>query len=176
MADEESYLLIAQLHLQDLQEIAERRHRKGKSREGAPPTDEEYAFQLQAELMSNFVTDVIDEKGPGAGRIVDEVDTEEAASGWVPEVKRNSTSTVSPSSNGSKYVMWRPPMLDHDGWRQTSKGESRRNRSVVQARSASTISPGTLSSKRESGVKDSTSVQNNHRHSSSQREVKRPYN
>ncbi|KAL0064164.1 hypothetical protein AAF712_008886 [Marasmius tenuissimus] len=54
----EDDLLIAQLHLQDAEELATRCERKGKGREGAPPTDSVYAFELQANFMKEYITEM----------------------------------------------------------------------------------------------------------------------
>ncbi|KAL0064162.1 hypothetical protein AAF712_008884 [Marasmius tenuissimus] len=51
--DDITYLLIAQLHLQDVDSI--NHSRKGKAKQETPLTDEEYAFQLQAELVNSFL-------------------------------------------------------------------------------------------------------------------------
>ncbi|KAJ8075532.1 hypothetical protein PM082_021162 [Marasmius tenuissimus] len=51
--DDITYLLIAQLHLQDVDLI--NHSRKGKAKQETPLTDEEYAFQLQAELVNSFL-------------------------------------------------------------------------------------------------------------------------
>ncbi|KAK1215575.1 hypothetical protein PQX77_021819 [Marasmius sp. AFHP31] len=54
----EDDLLIAQLSLQDAEELATHRERKGKGREGAPPTDSMYAFELQANFMKEYITEM----------------------------------------------------------------------------------------------------------------------
>ena len=51
--DELTWLLIAQLHLQDVE--AMNNSRKGKGREGSRLSDEEYAIQVQAELLNGFL-------------------------------------------------------------------------------------------------------------------------
>lgn len=51
--DEETALLIAQLSLDDLVELET--SRKGKAREDVPPTDEERAFDIQRQLLEEFL-------------------------------------------------------------------------------------------------------------------------
>jgi len=51
--DPETSILIARLTLDDIEEI--NGSRKGKSRDNAPLTDEEYAFQAQAESLRIFL-------------------------------------------------------------------------------------------------------------------------
>ncbi|KAJ8075533.1 hypothetical protein PM082_021163 [Marasmius tenuissimus] len=53
-------LLIAQLYLQDEERISQ--FRKGKAREHTPLTDEEYAFQVQAKLMTDFLDSMEDKR------------------------------------------------------------------------------------------------------------------
>ena len=54
----EDDLLIAQLHLQDAEEYSSNRRRKGKGREGAPPTDSIYAIELQADMMKEYIAEM----------------------------------------------------------------------------------------------------------------------
>ncbi|KAK1215574.1 hypothetical protein PQX77_021818 [Marasmius sp. AFHP31] len=64
-------LLIAQLYLQDGHAIGQ--SRKGKAREHTPLTDEEYALQVQAELMSDFLNSMEDKRiAEGFGGIMED--------------------------------------------------------------------------------------------------------
>ncbi|KAF9259012.1 hypothetical protein L218DRAFT_875761 [Marasmius fiardii PR-910] len=58
--DDATSLLIAQLHIQDVQNVTDRR--KGKSRENAPLTDEELAFQTQADILNDFLLVLSDKR------------------------------------------------------------------------------------------------------------------
>ncbi|KAK1215573.1 hypothetical protein PQX77_021817 [Marasmius sp. AFHP31] len=68
--DDSTYLLIAQLHLQDVDMI--NHSHKGKAKQDSPLTDEEYAFQLQADLVKSFLGDMEDKRMAGIlGAVID---------------------------------------------------------------------------------------------------------
>ncbi|KAG7086026.1 hypothetical protein E1B28_003548 [Marasmius oreades] len=58
--DDLDCLLIAQLHLQDVQIITD--GRKGKSKEHTPLTDEELAFQIQADILNDHLLALSDKR------------------------------------------------------------------------------------------------------------------
>ncbi|ESK83441.1 ibr domain-containing protein [Moniliophthora roreri MCA 2997] len=58
--EDKNYFLIANLHLQDMEDISG--VRKGKGREDTPLSDEELAFQLQAEILKGYLGMLEDRK------------------------------------------------------------------------------------------------------------------
>uniref|UniRef100_A0A0W0FK75 RING-type domain-containing protein n=1 Tax=Moniliophthora roreri TaxID=221103 RepID=A0A0W0FK75_MONRR len=58
--EDKNYFLIANLHLQDMEDISG--VRKGKGREDTPLSDEELAFQLQAEILKSYLGMLEDRK------------------------------------------------------------------------------------------------------------------
>ncbi|KAF9259003.1 hypothetical protein L218DRAFT_1004308 [Marasmius fiardii PR-910] len=154
MADDESYLLIAQLHLQDLQEITERRNRKGKSKEGAPPTDEEYALQLQTECFSSFMADVVNR------RTMSRITTDEHREHrWAENLARRPESSSRPSvPDYASNTVWRPPSKMSRG--ESPQGEQWRDPRFFYPRGALS-SP---SSNMEKVVTSKTSASETERH------------
>ncbi|KAK7026785.1 hypothetical protein VNI00_015443 [Paramarasmius palmivorus] len=58
--EDDTYLLIANLHLRDVEEA--NTGRKGKARDNAPLNDEELAFQLQAEILRDYLVELGDRR------------------------------------------------------------------------------------------------------------------
>ena len=58
--EDDTYLLIANLHLRDVEEA--NTGRKGKARDNTPLNDEELAFQLQAEILRDYLVELGDRR------------------------------------------------------------------------------------------------------------------
>ncbi|KAF9259013.1 hypothetical protein L218DRAFT_701066 [Marasmius fiardii PR-910] len=139
MAYDENSLYDVLLHLEELQDITERRFLKGKSPlvEGASLSllrDEEYALQLQAEYMGDLVAGALER---GDGTLVDGMDeVDHGLDRVVERVGREATAVLLPGPNRGPYVTDSPLAFSSP---ESGRPMQEKNRDSVDGLNATTV-------------------------------------
>ncbi|KAL0573055.1 hypothetical protein V5O48_008914 [Marasmius crinis-equi] len=125
MMNQDDSRLIAQLQLEDAEEYAARRRRKGKDREGAHPTDSVYAFQLQADYIKDYIQQMENQRAAHSFVELSPIAESSSAgsSGNAPPISRPSGTTHDKTWAPRSRSSSQPPFTSSSStyWKSSSK-------------------------------------------------------